>query len=441
MKLKNIGRAMLALAASAGSILGMTSCSRSYTVGYFFVTGAQTAAGTQFGQIASFRIQNNDGQLRPTSNPISSAGGNPIQVIVNSSGTYLYVLNNGCGTGTGQTACAGGATQVTKSQIDQFAIGGSGVLTHQQTFFPQGTNTVSMQLSGNFLYTLDEFAPGNGSGVPQTKGDISAFSVDPNTGRLSPLLNTQAKDPITGLPLTYFPVGTNPTWLALGGGYAFIAEQGPGSGAAVSADDPQQAVFIYNQSATTGQLTLTQSTPTPTGSTQLTYVYASGSVLYVLDAGATGSVGRIVPYNIQANGVLGPIAGGPRANDSQGSQPVFPSRIIKENGTHPFLWVANSGVNVQQGAPASLITAYLILTNQTLGDANQGGGNAITVGTGARCIVEDPSNQYLYTANFNDSTITGKKINFQTAGLDVLPKPMPTPPGSPTWCTVTGSTF
>ena len=65
----------------------------------------------------------------------------------------------------------------------------------------------------------------------------------------------------------------------------------------------------------------------------------------------------------------------------------------------------------------------------------------IPTGSGPRCIVEDPSNQYLYTANFNDSTITGKKIDQMAGGLQTLPKGMPAPPGSPTWCAVTGSTF
>ena len=441
MKLKNFGRAVLALAASAGSLLGMTSCSRSYTVGYFFVTGAATGAGTSFGQVASFRIQNDTGQLRQTS-IVGSNGTNPIQAIVNPAGTYLYVLNGGCGNTPAQAACSNGGSQA--SQIDQFSIGGSGVLTHQQSFNPQGKNTLVIQLSGNFLYALDQVAP-NG-----TVGDVSVFSVDPSTGRLSPVLNTQAKDPLTGLPLSYFPVGTNPTWLTVGSSYAFIAEQGPASGA--TAADPQQAIFIYNTNPTSGQLTLTQSTPTPTGATQLTYVYANSSTLYALDAGtkeslqnagSSGAVGQILPYTVGANGVLSAIA--PALNNAQNQSPVFPARIIKENGSHNFLWVANAGINTNLGATASVITAYLINSNQQLSSANTGagsnGGNSIPTGASPRCIVEDPSNQYLYTVNFNDSTITGKKINFNTGGLDTLPKPMPPPPGSPTWCAVSGSTF
>ncbi|MDQ1453662.1 MAG: hypothetical protein QOK38_3528 [Acidobacteriaceae bacterium] len=420
MKLKNFGRAALALAASAVAILGMTSCSLSFTVGYLFITGAATGAGINNGQIASYKIKNNDGTL-PLTTTVGSGGPNPIQVVVNSTGTYLYVLN--AGTGTDASPAVG--------QIDLFAIGGSGVLTHQATFLPQGSNTRNIAISGNFLYALDEFAPG------QSYGDVSAFSIDSATGRLTAVLNNQQRD-ATGLPLTYFPVGTNPTWMTVSGAFAYIAEQGPATGA--TPEDPAQAIFIYNQSATSGQLTLTQNTPTPTGATQLTYVYATGTSLYALDAGPAGSTGFILPYTVGSGGTLAAVPSGARANNAQSQSPVGPSRILKET-SHPFLWVANSGINTNPGAGGNVITAYNIQTNGQLFDANTGGANGETAGSGTRCLVEDPSNQYVYAVNFNDSTITGKKINQQTGGLDALAKAMPAPPGSPTWCATTGSTF
>jgi 6-phosphogluconolactonase (cycloisomerase 2 family) len=207
-------------------------------------------------------------------------------------------------------------------------------------------------------------------------------------------------------------------------------------------NDPPQAIFVYNQSATNGQLTLTQNTPTPTGATQLTYVYATAQYIYALDAGPAGSTGFILPYTVGSGGTLAAVSGGARANNAQGASPVFPSRMIKES-SHNFLWVTSEGLNTSNGTPSSVLTAYLITTGTAAGqltDANTGG-NILTVGSGPRCIVEDPSNQYVYTANFNDSTITGKKID-QVAGiLDTLPKGMPAPPGSPTWCTVTGAHF
>ena len=113
MKLKNFGRAAFALAASAAMILGMTSCSLSFTVGYLFITGSATGAGTNNGQIASYKIKNNDGTL-PSSSTVGSGGPNPIQVVVNPTGTYLYVLNAGLGT---NWVTVSGSTGVTSETV------------------------------------------------------------------------------------------------------------------------------------------------------------------------------------------------------------------------------------------------------------------------------------------------------------------------------------
>lgn len=440
MKLKTLGRAALALAASAVSVLGMTSCSRSFTVGYFFVTGSSTGAGTNNGLINTYRIKNTTGELLPTAST-SSAGVNPIQVVVGSSGTFLYVLNSGCGN-DGQAACSGGSgASAQPSSIDLFTVGGRGVLTHQQSYFPKGINTIAMQVNGNYLYTLDEFAPADASGTGhQSYGAISAFQIDQNTGRLTALLNQQQKDTV-GQPLTYFPIGTNPVWMTLSGSYAYVAEQGAGT-----PTDPSQAIFIYAQNTTNGQLTLTQSTPTPTGATQLTYVYANGSTIYALDAGTTlpasqagntNATGQILIYTVSSGTLGGGIT--PRANTAQGAQGRFPSRLI-ENDSRKFIWVANSGVNTAANTVGSVITAYSLQSNGELGDANTGN-NIIPTGSGPSCLLEDPSNQYVYITNFQDSTITGKKIDQNAGALTALPKGMPAPPGSPTWCAASGSTF
>lgn len=422
MKLKNFGRAALALAASAVTVLGMTSCSLSYTVGYLFVTGAQ------YNQIATYRIQNDNGALHATGT-VGTGGSNPTQAVVTSGGNFVYVLNAGSGTDANPA----------HSQIALFSVGGYGALTYQTSFIPQGFNTRNIAISGNYLYALDEFAPGgSGPNGTQSIGDITAFAIDSGTGRLTPIPNQQSNN---NGSTYYFPVGTNPTWLAFTGAYALVAEQGPlGS---TNPNDPSQAIFLYSLNATNGQLTLTQSTPTPTGATQLTYIYATAQYVYALDAGPTGSTGFILPYTITSGGTLAAISGAARANNAQGQAPIFPSRMIVNNSSK-FLWVTSEGVNTSVGAKASAVTAYVISSTSTppgqLFDANLGG-NGITAGVGTRCIVEDPSNQYVYLANFNDSTITGKKVDQSSGSLDKLSIGMPAPPGSPTWCATTGAHF
>jgi 6-phosphogluconolactonase (cycloisomerase 2 family) len=46
--------------------------------------------------------------------------------------------------------------------------------------------------------------------------------------------------------------------------------------------------------------------------------------------------------------------------------------------------------------------------------------NPYPVGSGPVCMVEDPSNQYVYTSNSIDGTVTGKYINQNTGQLSNL---------------------
>ena len=432
MKLKTLGRIALAIATSAGSILGMTSCTSNFTVGYLYVTGAQ------YNQIGGFRIGHNNGALTTIKTPIASGGFAPIEVVKTANGRFLYVLNQGCGvTAAGQGPCppsAGGA--VAASNISLFAIGGTGVLTFQQSYTMQGTNTVSMAINagGTYLYALDALAP-DGTG----QGDITAFQIDPNTGRLQLITNAQVKDP-NGTNLPYFKVGTNPTWITVAGGgsFVYVAEQGPATGA--NPQDPNQAIFVYGLTSTNGQLALTQNAPLPTGATRLTFINAgSGSYVYALDAGTPGSNGFILPYTTGTNGALQSVTGGAVPNNAQGGQAVNPTNIITDT-SNKFVYVANFGPNLGTNSPASSISEYVLQTNGQL--TPQAIGNQIFgTGSGPRCMLEDPSNQYLYTANFNDSTMTGKVIDHNAGSLTPISGKLPNGPGNPTWCVATGNTF
>jgi hypothetical protein len=57
-------------------------------------------------------------------------------------------------------------------------------------------------------------------------------------------------------------------------------------------------------------------------------------------------------------------------------------------------------------------------------------------------MVEDPSNQYIYTANFNDSTITARVINQTSGNLANLTSGTGTYTltGPPSWCFIDGRT-
>jgi 6-phosphogluconolactonase (cycloisomerase 2 family) len=111
-----------------------------------------------------------------------------------------------------------------------------------------------------------------------------------------------------------------------------------------------------------------------------------------------------------------------------------------------FLYLANQGANLNPSGPASSVSAFFIdpttgrLT--TLSSGASGTSTLFGAGSAPQCILEDPSNQYLYTANFADSTITGAVINSSTGTLTTLRKNTSfTGPGNPTWCVVSGTLF
>src|SRR5215468_1062867 len=124
MKLKKFGKALLMSALSVGVVLGVTSCVQSYTVGFLFVTGTQTAAGTNGkGYITGFKIDHNTGNLKEIHGlPVATAGSNPGRAVLAVASRFMYVLNRG-----NDPATSGPCTETTTgcegANIVQFAVG------------------------------------------------------------------------------------------------------------------------------------------------------------------------------------------------------------------------------------------------------------------------------------------------------------------------------
>ncbi len=440
MKFRKFGQVCLALVVSLGLGFGVTSCSTDHTVGYFYVTG------TQYQQISGFRIDNNLGQLTATQNsPYSSNGVNPIKILVSTAGKFVYVLNAGCGA-TGQIPCpANTPPDQTGANISLFTVGGQGGLSFQASYTSQGNQPIAIQAdaSGTHLFVLDStvpdtpvdkanckaYVPGNDATVC---GDITAFNIDGNTGRLSLITNQQVKNS-AGTNLTYFPVGHSPInfFLIPSGSFIYTIENGQ----AGNTNDPAQGVFVYANSG--GQLTLTQNTPIATNAAQLSYIYASSRYVYLIDAQDGTTAGQIIPYTVGTNGALQSLVGGQVPNTGTVANPG-PMIVDHQN---KFLYLTNMGPNLTPSSEASSVSAFFI-------DPTTGRLTPITTtvpfgaGSSPRCILEDPSNQYLYTANYADSTVTGAIINSSTGTLQTLRKATSFgTTGQPTWCAATGTLF
>jgi 6-phosphogluconolactonase (cycloisomerase 2 family) len=451
------GKAFMMSALSAGTILGITSCVQSYTVGYLYVTGTTTAATGDNGIISGFKIDHNKGNLTPINGlPISSGGSNPVRAFLLTGGRFIYVLNRGVNS-AGNDDCTL-SDPCTGANITEFAIGGNGILTSQgQDFFPQGKNSMRLipDPNGNFLYVLDHDAPDNfassynpltnactlalGAGV-ETCGDITAFKIDPNTGRLTLVVDAQVTS-ASGSPLSYFPVPSNPIDFVFGGsGFVLTMSGTPSTG---------NYVFPYSYNQSNGQLTINQNSSQPVGAAQATAIVSAAGNIYVLDAepltytptmGSQTTVpSQILPFTVGTNGALQQQAGGIVPGDAVLTKPIY----MIEEAEGKWMYVAYEGDNnTSTGNPTSGIAGWVIdpqtreltpeLTNSPWGS-----------GSGPQCILEDPSKQFIYTANFNDSTVTGRALNVQTGTLDPLPgnanKAYPLS-GPATWCLYTGRT-
>jgi len=379
MTLSRIGRISRALVASMAVVLGMSACG-GYTVGFMWVLG------TQYNQIAGFKIADFTGNLTNMVNsPYSSGGANPVSIAVRVGGNFVFVVNKGTGHGDGN--------------VSVFAVGEDGILTFQNAYSTAGNSPVwaAADGSGNYLYVLDSQAP-DGSG----NGDITVFAVDGGTGRLQLVPNEEIKNS-AGQQLNYFEVGKVPTILRYGGSCLYTLDSG------------DQTIFPYGI-GTNGQLTLEPISLITLGTVNATSLNAAGSSIYVTDAGTTANPqNRIFPFTPGASCSLSVQADGPAPNLPTSSNPVYSMTDSKGK----YLYVLNhSTTNTNAGTTNSSISAFVIeSTGQLVGISDAS--NPYPVGNGPVCMIEDPSGQYVYTSNM-DGTVTGKIINQNTGQLSDL---------------------
>ena len=418
MKLSKIGRMISALVATAALGLGMTACGGG-TIGYMWIVG------TFYNQISGFKIDNYTGNLTVIpKTPFSANGTSPVTVLVKPGGRFLYVINSGSAA-TAPTASAL-ATQTTAGNISVYSVGGEGVLTYQQSFSSQGIHPVwaTFDGTGNFLYVVDQYAPDHSG-----NGSITAFSVTSDTGRLSLVQNAAIKN-ADGTLTNYFAVGANPGMSKVAGG-SCLYTLSPNS------------VFPYVINSSSGQLTLATTGPymvspatvvngvglnsinTGTGTSGANYIYLTD-----------GPGNQIFSFTSGTGCSLSPISGSQQANVATTANPV--NSLTSNNGK--YLYVINqSSTTGTQTTANSTISAFTIDSSgklATLIDTS----NPYSIGSGPVCVVQDPSNQYLYTSNNTDSTVTGKQLRQDTGTLAPLTKGSVFPTTmNPTCLTVSGS--
>jgi 6-phosphogluconolactonase (cycloisomerase 2 family) len=364
--------------------------------------------GTQYNQIAGFKVDHYSGNLtQVVGSPFSSNGTNPISIAVKPGGRYVYVVNKGIP--------ASDTAPATPGNIALFSVGGDGTLTFQQTYTSRGNTPVwaTMDTTGSYLYVLDSEYPDTPEYPnPNHLGAITVFAIDNSTGRLALVPNQQIKDS-NQTQLTFFPVGPAPTMMATSGSCLFTMDTG------------DKTVFPYAV-GTNGQLTLTANSTIATGAGQLTSINANGTYVYLTDAAPTSSStgGRILPYTVGTGSSacsLNTLTGGPVDNLPLTSNPVY-SMVDNKGKT---LYILNRS-SLDPVNKASSISAFSILDNGKLQPLGTGGspsaGNPYPVDAGPVCMVEDPTNQWAYTSNNIAGNISGKRLDSNSGELREMPR-------------------
>jgi 6-phosphogluconolactonase len=451
MKFTKFGKALMMSALSAGLILGISSCVQSYTVGFLYVTGTVTAQTGSNGIISGFRIDHNTGYLRPINQfPVGSGGSNPVRAVLLGGSRFLYVLNRGVNA-EGNSNCTT-ADPCKNSNITQFAVGGNGILTPQQTFFTQGLNPFRLlaDSTGSYLLVLDHDSVGpNGQASSSTNpnpacalalgpkvtacAEITVFKIDSTTGRLSLVTNAQVTS-ASGTPITYFPVPSNPIDFVMAPGFVLTVSGTPATG---------DSVFPYTY-GTNGQLTLNQNTSQPLGIYQATAIVNAGGNIYVLDneppnPNPNQSVSQLLIFTVGTGGALQAQTTGVVPDDPSLANPIW---VIQESKSH-FVYVANAASNpsvTPNPNPNGGIAGYSVTSSPNF-QLTQTDPTTFGTGSAPQCLVEDPSDQYVYTANMGDSTVTGRLVDPNAGVLNTLRKGSKfNLAGPPTWCLINGRT-
>ena len=450
MKFMKFGKALLMSAVSAAVALSITSCDESYATGYLYVTGTITAQSTGNGIISGFVVDHNTGKLNPVHGlPSSSGGANPVRAALITGSRFFYVLNRGTNAAGGSVCTTADPCQ--NANITEFAVGGNGILTAQETFYTQGINPFRLiaDPTGNFILALDHDAPDSAAyagtsptaanpnsciqalGTSATScGDLTIFQVNQSTGRLSLVVNAQVTA-ASGAGLPYFPVPASPIDFTLSSSYLLTLSGTPSTG---------DVVFPYQYNSSTGQLTINQNTSQPLGIYQGTAIINGSGYLYVLDnegndVPGSGATSQILPFAVGTGGALQAQTGGVVADDPTLNNPIY--LLVESKGK--YLYVANQGDNVTGNNAESGYAGYVI--DPTTHQLSFIAGEPFGSGSGPQCLVEDPSDQYVYSADYTDSFVTGRDVDPNSGVLrDLVSTSQFALPGPATWCVMNGRT-
>ncbi len=385
MKGNNMGRGLKALAVSLAVGLGMTACSRDYTVGYLYVTNAKATPGL----VTAYAIDYQSGALTQLSDsPIPSGGNNPVKLVASPNGKYIYVLNHDTST------------------VVEFTIGTDGKLYPANTYsVVQGNGltgsfptAAAIDPAGAFLYITFTYQNGFTT-VKPGPGGIAIFPIK-SDGSLGTALTNTTIGTTSANPLPYVPVGNNPVGIAIPptGGFVYVIDQeNPLTSSA------RGVLLSFSENLTTGALTQIPGSyfgGVAAGTSPSAIAEdPSGHFIYVTDQ----ATNQLYGYTINAT----PTPGTPLAMlNSPFTTGLYPLGLtVDPRGT--FVYVVNFA--------SSTVSAYTV--NKSTG-ALSGASGGISTATGPTCVTIDPAiGIYLYTSNNTDNSVSAEQLDPHSGAL------------------------
>jgi 6-phosphogluconolactonase (cycloisomerase 2 family) len=372
MNLHKISRTAKVSIVSLAMVLGLSSCSLDYVVGYVYMTTNHSNPGL----INQYAIDYQSGALSPVGSPVQ-AGNNPVRLIASPSGKFVYVISQG------------------DSMVHEFAVQGDGSLASKNSYSIPGTSPTSLAVDpqGKFLYVTFN----NGySATHLVAGGVSIFPVNADNSLGTASTQAVGNNPV-GVVASYF------------NHFVYVLDQDPAN----------PSILTFSQNTSTGALTpVTNSTTgsliTPAGVVPSAIAEEPTSrFVYVTDQAAN----QLIGYTVLPNGSLLPMVNGPFATG------LFPINItIDPQGN--LIYVVNYNGSTVQGYAIDTFTGT---------PSGAVGAFATATGTGPTCVQIDPAlGTFLYTSDSLDNTVTGERMNPSTGSLETVQNSPFPGAGSPT---------
>jgi 6-phosphogluconolactonase len=364
MKFNKSGQLLLVSAASLVAAGALSACA-TLTVDFVYVTTALAAGPNNYGEVDVFEINSESGHMRqiPTS-PFPSGGRNPVAEAVSTDHANLYVVNQDDNT------------------VVQFIIGNDGKLYPKNTVNTPGIFPMAVSVTGSNLYVADTFQPlATCSAAAPCSGSVASFPIGSN-GLLGPPAVNAA------LSTAYWPLAVPGSSKNVVAPTAVYGVPGGASVFVAAYDTTARTGYIFAFASSSGVLTpLNGGAPYPAGIHPSAMTSdPNGTYLYVTDL----AQGNILGFAINS-GNLTPLSGSPFP---AGGQPA----AIAVDAKGKFAVVANS-------------------QDATVSTYSLGSGSLTRIGTYATglqpvAIGVDPNlNQYIFTANFLGSTVSGFQLD------------------------------